>query len=425
MELQMSEPQERPPSTLNQSCFCTTVDRGELLQALQREIGDDNLARALATTHPHLFASVSMFLSASDFARMRDVVQAIESIAALPDYRQTVLSWAPTIAQHSPGPIGAFMGYDFHVGDGAPQLIEINTNAGGAFLNAFLARAQTACCREARRRGIETTTGFESAIEAMFRAEWRRQRGDAPLTTIAIVDDAPQEQYLYPEFLLAQRLLTQACLQAVVVDAKELSYQDGRLVVAGKTVDLVYNRLTDFAFAYPDHAALHGAYRDGAVVVTPNPHIHALLADKRNLTLLSDRTALTSWGVEERVADILEASIPRTVCVTADNAADMWKNRRQFFFKPMAGFGSKGAYRGDKVTKGVWESIVSGGYVAQAFAPPGQRTIKLDGAEVPLKVDIRLYTYAGQNLMVAARLYQGQTTNLRTQGGGFAPVFLT
>jgi hypothetical protein len=37
-------------------------------------------------------------------------------------------------------------------------------------------------------------------------------------------------------------------------------------------------------------------------------------------------------------------------------------------------------------------------------------------------MDVRLYTYAGQLLLSAARLYQGQTTNFRTPGGGFAPV---
>jgi hypothetical protein len=39
-------------------------------------------------------------------------------------------------------------------------------------------------------------------------------------------------------------------------------------------------------------------------------------------------------------------------------------------------------------------------------------------------VDIRAYVYAGEILMLAARLYQGQTTNFRTPGGGFAPVFV-
>jgi hypothetical protein len=60
--------------------------------------------------------------------------------------------------------------------------------------------------------------------------------------------------------------------------------------------------------------------------------------------------------------------------------------------------------------------------VAQAFAPPGIRGIAHDGVRSELKVDIRLYTYAGRPLLAAARLYQGQTTNMRTPGGGFAPV---
>ena len=41
-----------------------------------------------------------------------------------------------------------------------------------------------------------------------------------------------------------------------------------------------------------------------------------------------------------------------------------------------------------------------------------------------LKVDVRLYTYRGAVLLAVARLYQGQTTNFRTPGGGFAPLLL-
>jgi len=54
------------------------------------------------------------------------------------------MAWAPEISQHEFGPRGALMGYDFHLGSGPPCLIEINTNAGGAFLNAFGARVQLA-----------------------------------------------------------------------------------------------------------------------------------------------------------------------------------------------------------------------------------------------------------------------------------------
>jgi len=66
---------------------------------------------------------------------------------------------------------------------------------------------------------------------------------------------------------------------------------------------------------------------------------------------------------------------------------------------------------------------VRGGYVAQDFAAPGERMIKLDGNAERRKMDVRLYTYAGKILLTAARLYQGQATNFRTPGGGFAPVY--
>ncbi|MFP3458556.1 hypothetical protein R0J89_20105, partial [Psychrobacter sp. SIMBA_152] len=79
-------------------------------------------------------------------ATMEQIVDAIELAAKLSPYQEQALSWAPEISAFDPGPIGALMGYDFHLGRDGPQLIEVNTNAGGAFLNVLLARAQKRCC---------------------------------------------------------------------------------------------------------------------------------------------------------------------------------------------------------------------------------------------------------------------------------------
>jgi hypothetical protein len=156
--------------------------------------------------------------------------------------------------------------------------------------------------------------------------------------------------------------------------------------------------------------------------LTPNPRNHALLADKRNLTLLSDRAKLESFGMDTQLA-AQAGRIPRTIRVSADNAAEFWEARKGYFFKPATGHGAKAVYRGDKVTRSVWQQIIAGDYVAQEFAAPGERMVDADTARQPLKADIRLYTYDGAVLLAAARLYQGQTTNFRTPGGGFAPVF--
>ena len=166
------------------------------------------------------------------------------------------------------------------------------------------------------------------------------------------------------------------------------------------------------------------AYRDGAVVVTPNPHNHALLADKRNLTLLSDAVTLEQLGVESKLRALLSAIIPRTLLVTPAAADALWKSRKNLFFKPTGGHGGKAVYRGDKITKGVWAMILQGGYVAQTLVRPSERMIKVDDAAQTRKLDVRLYTYDGRVLLAAARLYQGQTTNFQTPGGGFAPVFV-
>ena len=86
------------------------------------------------------------------------------------------------------------------------------------------------------------------------------------------------------------------------------------------------------------------------------------------------------------------------------------------------GYGGKAVYRGMNVTKGVFADILAGDYVAQELAPASTRTIRVAGEDVALKCDLRCYAYAGQVQLIAARLWQGQTTNFRTPGGGFAPV---
>ncbi len=133
---------------LNASCFCMTLDRDLLCRKMEQVTGDPEFCRAHVATREHLFSNVPVFLPRPALEQMQRVVTAIEATARLPAYRRKVLSWAPDIAQRDHGPVGAFMGYDFHLDGNGPRLIEINTNAGGGVLNLLLAEAQHACCRE-------------------------------------------------------------------------------------------------------------------------------------------------------------------------------------------------------------------------------------------------------------------------------------
>lgn len=400
---------------LNDDCHSAEVDRSALERKL-REQGDDFFLRVTEQC-PHLFAVAPLFVTASQVAQMRAVIAAVESVVNLPAWQAVVLQQSVQAA-HIPRARGVFFGYDFHLNAAGAQLIEINTNAGGALLNALLLQSQ----RDVAMPGVAAASeDMEQIFLDMFRNEWRLERGDAPLQTIAIVDEQPERQYLYPEFLLAQRLFERAGIRALIADPAALQVRTDGLYCHEHKVDLIYNRLTDFSLR--QCPALSFAYQGDQVVLTPHPQAYALYADKHNLELLTDADGLRTMGVAEDVIATLQAGIPQTRAVQQEQAEHWWKERKQWFFKPGSGYGSKGAYRGDKITQRVFAEIMQGGYVAQRLALPGERRVCVEGAEpVVLKADVRCYVYAGEVQLVAARLYQGQTTNFRTPGGGFAPV---
>lgn len=419
----------QPAASLNEACFCVSLNNDVLRQALEVEVGDINLFKLIEQRCSHVFSARPVFMSDFHARQIQALVHAIHTVVALPAYRAAVLDAAPLIARHVPGgdaggPMGIFFGYDFHLHEKGLALIEINTNAGGAMLNAVLAKAQRACCEPVRAGSLlQSAENFEKRMVAMFVQEWKLAGRTLPLRTIALVDEKPEGQYLYPEFLLFQRLLQRHGFNMIIADPEALSFADGTLKHGDTAIDLVYNRLTDFMLDDAGNAALRAAYLAQAVVLTPYPQAHALFANKGNLAIFTDKARLSALGVDVQTQATLLAAIPRTEIVEPVNAERLWAERRTFFFKPLAGFGSRAAYRGDKVTKPVWQAILSGDYVAQKIALPSVRATGPAQGDAPLKFDIRAYVYDDIVQWTAARLYAGQTTNFRTAGGGFAPVY--
>lgn len=409
---------------LNRGCACQTLQPALLRAQLERDPRLQGLHQSLASSHPHLFSSTVVFLSQAVLEAIEATVAAIERVMALPSWQQPVAARFAGTEAAALAPLGAFMGYDFHITDNSPQLIEINTNAGGAFLNAALARAQAACC-EAMDQALppyRNMPALEATFFAMFQSEWQRQRGQTPLRRVAIVDDDPQQQYLAPEFELARAMFEAHGVHASIADARSLRFEGGQLWGPDGVVDLVYNRITDFDLSDPTHAALAQAWRSGAVVLTPHPGAHALRADKQHLQTLADADSLRALGVQDSDIAQITAHVPPCERVTSANAQRLWEARRTLFFKPRCGFGSRAVYRGDKLTQRVWKEIVAGDYLAQALVAPGLRSVGHPQTPADLKFDVRAYAYAGQVQLLSARMYSGQTTNFRTQGGGFAPV---
>jgi len=410
---------------LNAACECIWLDRDRLRAQLQQALGD---AGRLLESRAGLASGSVVFLDEHEALAMDRTAQLVHRALSSAAFRQRIAAQAPAIARPPRDVSGGFLGFDFHLGGPDPQLIEVNTNPGGLLVNLELARALTACCDclpaplAQLAAGVVALDDLPGHIVAAFRDEWTRARGPAPLGTVAIVDDAPADQYLYPEFLLYQRLFERAGWHAPIVDAANLAADDAGLTANGERIDLVYNRSTDFYFAEARHRALYRAYESGLAVITPHPAAHAHWADKRLMAWLRDEALLADTGLDADERSHLLRTIPHTEIVARDAAESLWRRRKELFFKPVDGYGSKAAYRGDKLTRATFEHILSHRYVAQAVAPTSLRRVTTNGERSELRVDVRNYTHGGRPWLRAARLYRGQTTNFRTPGGGFAPV---
>lgn len=366
--------------------------------------------------HDNLFSSIALLISSTHMEQMRQVIAAVEKVVELPAWQQQVLNES---SQFTPSSKGVFFGYDFHLNNDGAHLIEINTNAGGAFLSELFQHSQVDNPLAGKALAMEN---LPQIFIKMFRHEWQLQRGNTRLSTIAIVDVAPQAQYFYPEFLLAKKLFESAGIKVVIADPADFEARADGVYVNSLKIDLIYNRLTDFSLE--QFPLLLTAYQTNKVVLTPHPHAYLLYADKRNLTLLTNSELLRTMGLDEGSIETLKAGVPETRMVEAKDEEQWWKERKEWFFKPATGYGGRGSYRGDKLTQRVFGEILQGGYVAQRKAMPGEVMVNVAGAEAAFKYDVRCYVYMGQIQLVIARLYQGQTTNFRTAGGGFGLVRL-
>ena len=403
--------------SLNQRCACEVVDVLRLHESIRAAFSESMSDPAV---HAHLFSRYALFVDRAALDAMGRVAAALFEVAENPRYRERVLQWAPDIATHYPGSAGGVLGLDFHLTVDGPRLIEVNTNPGGLLLNAVLLDAVRSCAPAAWTTWTTATEAHSAAVDAWL-DDARQQSGRAP-SRVAIVDSAPREQFLYPEFELYADAFREHGVDCVIRAPEDLRFGPEGLADADGPIDMVYNRLTDFALEEASHADLRQAYLAGDVALTPHPRAHALFADKRNLAVLGDAALLGGFGVDAGLTALLAEVIPTTVEVVPGNRDALWAARNGYFFKPAAGFGSRGSYRGDKLTRRTWESMASATYIAQAFAPPSMRIVH--GGQ-SLKADVRCFASEAGVLLFAARLYQGQTTNMRTPGGGFAAVLTT
>ncbi|EMY78119.1 circularly permuted ATPgrasp domain protein [Leptospira weilii serovar Ranarum str. ICFT] len=414
---------------LNRECQCVTLEKSALEKTFYSKILETPGAETLDldSLSDRFFSPSASFLDPHDLDSMKKTISVIQKILKYEKVRNELLKEFPERLKSRFSEGGVFLSFDFHLTDSGPKLIEINTNAGGAFLQMKLVEAQKECCPEVK--GIlpkqEEIEELETRFFQTFLEEWKSAGKENLPKFIVIVDKNPTDQFLYPEFLLFRSLFLKHGIDCEIVSPESLkSASNGSISFAGRKIDLIYNRLTDFYLSDSQNEKIRSAWERENVVVTPNPIDYELYAKKTNLILWKNEEFLQNAGIEEEDRMILSQSIPFTGFVGDMNSEQLWSERKKFFFKPASGYGSKAVYRGDKLTKGTFQEILKGENIFQEMILPSERILLKDGEKVPYKMDLRIYVYKEEILLLSARLYQGQTTNFRTPGGGFSPVYV-
>ena len=356
-------------------------------------------------------------LSRGDLADMIRLVRALFRLSRLPAYRESVWPLVPEIARFNPGHDAVMMGYDFHLSDDGPQLIEVNNNAGGGLLAYLAYKPEEMMAHDVLPERLR------EQLVASFAEEMRRFTGSNSILPrrIVIIDENPEEQFLYPEMEIFRELFADWCsCCASIVDPGELEASAEGVFIKGMPVDLIYNRHCDFYLETDVMKGIRAAYRNGTVCLTPNPFTYGLLGDKRRLACWTDPERLRESGLDQRSQETILRLIPESHIMSDMDLDALWADRKNWVLKPAVLHASRGVLLGAKTSRNRFSQFVPEETVVQRYVPP--TTTETDVGN--LKTDLRLYVYRRRVLGVAARLYQGQVTNLRTEGGGFAAVDL-
>ena len=337
----------------------------------------------------------------------------------------------------------------FFVGEsGGLRFTEYNaeTPAGGAYNDVLTETFYgLPIVREFLKRwDLRPLPARHNVLHALLDA-YRQWSGKHDLPRIAIVDWA--EVPTRNEFVLFQDYFARQGLECTIVDPRDMTYANGRLVAGGEAVDLVYKRvliseLVERGEGGVDHPLLR-AVRDGAVCMV-NPPRCKILHKKASLAVLSDERNAHLFSSDEREA--IDAHIPWTRVVierktthpsAPDKALDLLpfiaEHREQLVLKPNDEYGGKGIVLGWEVDQGEWEEAIR-----TALREPYivQQRVALPSEPYPSFADGKVYVldrmvdtapYVAYGAYVdgcLSRLSTAALLNVTAGGGSQTPTFV-
>lgn len=377
-----------------------------------------------------IFFPQSIHLSKQAYAQMQTVIQALFKLKK--NYLPKPNPSLPQSALKKHQQDSVLMAYDFHVTQDIPKLIEINTNASGFLIANALYQFQKLPYKKAQQD-----------LGSSFNSEWLKyqnqknnkkqsfQEDDTKQNfqninlninklnnpkKVVLIDDDILNQNMAIEFFMYKDFFKSIGWSCDILESSSLKIDTSQQCLKtpkGDKIDFIYNRSTDFYFT--KHAHLNTAFLKEYCAISPHP---------REYYLLSDKLRLCEWSIkQDSLLELqnIKQNLLFSKILTANNQEQIWKHRKKYFFKHVQGYGGKLAYRGSSISYKKFQELCNLQILVQEFIAPSEYK---DPQGVKWKVDFRAYVYEDRIQQIIARCYQGQLTNFKTEGSGFATVII-
>jgi len=253
-------------------------------------------------------------------------------------------------------------------GEGGLKFTEYNaeTPAGAAY-NDALSRAflSLPVMHEFSRTHIAVPLPAAPSVVHTLLNAYYRWRGVREAPSIVILDwkEVPTSS----EFVLFEREFTALGIDAFIGDPRDAEYTNGKLMVGGKHVTLIYKRvlIDELVTREGLDSPVIRAVREGAVCMV-NPFRCKMLHKKASLAVLSDERQAPLLSADERAA--VAAHVPWTRVVEARHTqhgastVDLLEftaaNRATLVLKPNDEYGGKGIVLGWTVNDAEWDASI-------------------------------------------------------------------
>jgi glutathionylspermidine synthase len=407
--------------------------------------------RALCTVLRPRFLTVEQYTFIREHSRtvLRAFDKAFQTAIAADSFRAQfkLAPWEEELVRHDPGfrdPSPTSRLDAFFVAERNELLFtEYNTETPAApAYNDVLSEvfyglpAMRAFLRNYEVRPLPARPGVLHALLDAFR-QWSGTR-EAP--RIAILDW--REVPTYSEFVLFADYFRSQGLACVIVDPREVEYQNGRLMAGDFLITLIYKRVLISELVTRgglDHPVVR-AVRDGAACMV-NPFCCKLLHKKASLAVLQDERNAHLFDRDEHAA--IEAHIPWTRLIEErrtvykgqriDLVPFILEHREQLVLKPNDDYGGRGVVLGWLVDQRSWEQAVQTAlaepYIVQArITLPSEPYPTLENGRLQVSdrlVDTNPYVFHGTYVDgCLTRVSTEELLNVTAVGGSMVPTFV-